>query len=95
MKPATRRLILKLARFQREIDAANERANAGYEMDSQFDGGEFSGPATMRALKREENALAQRFGFATYEVAMEAASALKAVIPFPAYFHTGSVSLPN
>lgn len=98
MKPATRRLILKLARFQREIDAANERAAQAYDMDSQMDAGEFSGPAMHRALLAEENRLARRFGFQTYEIAMEAACLLKAVPKaFPAhiYYSGFAAPLPN
>jgi hypothetical protein len=74
-----RRIVAVVVRFQNAIDAAAERANEAYAMDSRVDGGEFSGPATVRALAREENRIARRFGFANAVVAMQAAAAVGAV----------------
>ena len=59
-----RRLIALLVRFDNAYDALEQRMAEAYDRDSEFDGGEFSGPALHREMMRRGDALARRFGFA-------------------------------
>lgn len=81
MTTLKRRLVLKLVRFQLAVDAAHEAAAEVYEMDREFDGGEFSGPAIGRELARDEDRLARRFGFACADVAYGAVDVLRCGVP--------------
>lgn len=96
MTANARRLVLRLVRLQNAADAAHDAMIEAYEMDSLFDGGEFSGPAHERQLARDCDRLAQRFGFATYEAAMVAARAMNCVAAMPGWMHAGAFApLPN
>lgn len=76
MSSNERRLILKLVRFQLACEILEADHNEAFHYDSGFDGGEFSGPAHWKAVKRGCDALAQRFGFASADVADQIASAV-------------------
>lgn len=60
-----RRIIALLVRFDNAFDLLEEAAAEQYDMDSLFDGGEFSGPAVRRQVIRDADKLAQRLGFAS------------------------------
>lgn len=94
MTENTRRLILRLARFQRDVDEAERLMAEAYDKDSEFDGGEFSGPALWRGFEREQDRLAQRFGFANADVAYDVMKMLGAGIPQPAILHGFAAPLP-
>jgi hypothetical protein len=66
-----KRLVRLLARFDHAVGQARENAELTYDMDSRFDGGEFSGPSIARALAREEDRIARRFGFASADLAWD------------------------
>lgn len=71
-----RRMLNLLIRFDNALDVARERMLEDLDMDAQFDGGEFSGPAHHREFECEADRLAQRFGFASADVAFDVANAL-------------------
>jgi len=64
-----RRAIAITFRFLNAVDAAREAAADAYAMDSQFDAGEFSGPAIERQFERDCDTIARRLGFVNAEVA--------------------------
>ena len=65
MTASERRLIQRLGRFARCLELLELRHTIGAELDARIDAGEWSGSAHGRALLREADALAQRFGFTT------------------------------
>ena len=69
-----RNLITKLARFVNEHDALNGDWFETADRDAAFDGGEFSGPACMRALDRALDRAARRFGFRDAVLALHLAA---------------------
>jgi hypothetical protein len=78
-----RRLILKLARLENAVERYLEDSADVREADMQFDGGEWSGPGWDRLEEEHRDKLARRFGFATYDVAMDVAQFLGVVTPRP------------
>ena len=75
-------MVRLIARFDHAAEAA--------EMDAAFDGGEFSGPAGARALARERDRLARRFGFADADALEQVARGLGlARVGMPAWMHFG------
>lgn len=85
MTAARRRLIRLAVRFQNAVDAAHVEAAEQYDRDSEFDAGEWSGPAIERGLRREEVRIAERFGFANADLAYGVADLLGAVLRTPAH----------
>jgi hypothetical protein len=94
MRRATRRLVLKLVRFQNAVDVAAAGWDEAAAQDAAFDGGEFSGPGCQRMFARDERALAQRIGFQTAEAAYMAAQVLGCITRVPAWMHEPGAALP-
>lgn len=72
----TRRLVLRVIRFQNACEALAAAHDEALAFDRGFDGGEFSGPAHGRLLGAGCDRLAQRFGFASADVAQTVATAV-------------------
>lgn len=89
MNADKRRIVTLLVRFQNAVEQANARAEEGYEHDSEFDAGEFSGPAMQRELEREHDRIARRLGFENASVASEAVWQLRADIPVADHWWLG------
>ena len=83
MTPAHKHMIRLVVRFQNAVDATREAFAEAYDHDSEFDGGEFSGPAIDRAEDAAVARLARRFGFADEDVAYDVAANLGAVVRCP------------
>ena len=92
---ARRRLIQIVVRFQNAAEAVEARHEAAFEFDSLFDAGEFSGPATNRAIARDQDRLARRFGFENAEVACDVAALLRADLRSPYTAHGLPMPIPG
>lgn len=63
MTPQKRRIIALCVRFENACADAEDRMFEALEFDSEFDGGEFSGPAHLDMLRDECQRIARRLGF--------------------------------
>ena len=91
-----RRLAIVLVRFQNAVEDAQARSAEAADQDAGFDGGEFSGPAHRREYERECDRIAQRFGFATADVAFKAMHAQHVYCSVPMHvFYGFAAPLPE
>jgi hypothetical protein len=91
----TKRMVKLVVRFQNRIDAAEEKAAEAFDMDSEFDGGEFCGPSIERDLMIEREKIAQGLGFGCSELAYQIAQLLGATLRQTATFHGEPMPLPE
>lgn len=69
MNAQTRKLVTKLVRLGAAVQVMAGEQWDGFDIGYGYDYGEFSGPATARAIERESDRLATRFGFSDFETA--------------------------
>jgi hypothetical protein len=91
----TKRMVKLVVRFQNRVEAAEQKAAEAYDMDSAFDGGEFSGPAIHSDLMKEQERIAQALGFGSSELAYQVAQLVGATLRQPATFHGYPMPLPE
>lgn len=91
-----RRFILKLVRMQNAIEASNDAWGETYSQDSEFDGGEFSGPAIAKQMARDEREIVARFGFTDPEWAWTAVGLMRChTIVQAHHYFGGPMPLPR
>lgn len=96
MTQTTKRIVRLYVRFLNAADAIEQAWAESYEQDSQFDGGEFSGPAIERAKQRDLDRRAQRLGFADADLLYRVGALLVARVPYPAHvYYPGTAPIPN
>jgi hypothetical protein len=90
-----RLFVRRLARYLNAEERIEQAWSEAYGRDRQFDGGEFSGPATVRAIEKASDAAAERLGFVNAETARSLAYAFGVRTNSDFFLNTGVPNLPG